>query len=265
MNHYKFISLDEVYDILITKKKSVSKFVSFTFDDGYADTFIYAYPILKKYNIPFAVNLTTGIPDRTTIFWWYLLEELLSKHDDINFEIDNKAYYFKCKTKLDKYIAFRKMRGIILRSYKDDYMMNLRKIFNSYEIDLYKPTEEIGIDWDQIKTMSKDPTVTIGSHSVSHPAFNKISEEEISKEIVASVMRIEEQLGKKVEHFCYPFGRGENGLREFANVFPEHCDHMCCLPRVYKVGNLPKAKHLPVLASGALSALTYKFKRIVTE
>lgn len=279
-NNYLFVSLDEVYDILTNKLILDKKFVSFTFDDGYADTFTNAYPIMKRYDVPFAVYLTTGIPDRTTVLWWYLLEELLSQHDNISFEINDKVYYFKCKTNVERYCVFRKMRGIILDSHQDDYMVKLRRIFDPYGIDLYKTTEELGINWDQIKAMSQDPKVTIASHGVNHLALNKISNEAIRKEIVESVKRIEEQLWRKVEHFSYPFGSTENGPREFeivraygfktatttrfANVFPEHGDHLCCLPRIYKVGKIPKVKYLDVLASGALSALTYKFKRIVT-
>lgn len=279
-NNYIFVTLDEVYEVLTTNVNIDKKFVSFTFDDGYADTFTNAYPIMKRYDIPFAVNLTTGIPDKTTVLWWYLLEELLSQHDNISFEINGQVYYFKCRTNIERYYVFRKMREIIIDSHQDDYMVKLRRIFDPYGIDLYKTTEELGINWDQIKAMSQNPKVTIASHGVNHLALNKISNEAIGKEITESVKRIEEQLGRKVEHFSYPFGSTENGPREFeivraygfktatttrfANVFREHGDYLCCLPRIYKVGKIPYVKYLDVFASGALSALAYRFKRIVT-
>ena len=279
-NNYTFVSLDELSNILFSKKINNEKLVVFTFDDGYSDILKYACPLMEKYNIPFTLNITTGIPDRTIVLWWYLLEDLLLNQDEIYFKMLNKEYYYKCKTNLEKFITFRKLRGVILRSDEEDYLLKLQRIFEPFSIDLYKKTEELGMNWDQIIAISKNPNVTIGAHSVNHLALNKISQKALEKEMMDSARRIEEKIGKKVEHFCYPFGRAENGPREFeaakacgfktatttriANVFLEHSDHLCCLPRIYKVGKISKAKYLDVLASGALSALTYKFRRIIT-
>jgi peptidoglycan/xylan/chitin deacetylase (PgdA/CDA1 family) len=127
--------------------------------------------------------------------------------------------------------------------------------------------------------MSRDPLVTIGGHTMNHKPLGKLTEEKIRQEIEGSVARIEEQIGKKVEHFSYPFGRRECGPREFAmvkemgfktavttrftNIFPEHRDHLECLPRIYKIGEIPLERYLDVLTSGALSAMVYRFQRIV--
>ena len=34
--------------------------IGLSFDDARADTFLYGYPILKKYNLPATFNITTG-------------------------------------------------------------------------------------------------------------------------------------------------------------------------------------------------------------
>jgi Predicted xylanase/chitin deacetylase len=47
-------------DLLIAKNKS-NKEIFFTFDDGYEDVYLFAYPILVKYNIPFCLFLTVSL------------------------------------------------------------------------------------------------------------------------------------------------------------------------------------------------------------
>jgi len=79
---YEFISIDRLYEILQNKEK-VKKQIVFTLDDGYKDNYKIAYPIFKKYNIPFVNYLTTSFPERNAYLWWYVLEDILIENDEI--------------------------------------------------------------------------------------------------------------------------------------------------------------------------------------
>jgi len=61
---YKSLHLDEFFENM--KKWDIpEKMVLITFDDGYADNFIYAYPILKKYNMKATIfPVTAFIKDK---------------------------------------------------------------------------------------------------------------------------------------------------------------------------------------------------------
>jgi len=67
---YRFVSIDQVCDILQGKDKG-KPFICLTFDDGYRDTYEVAYPLLKSFNVPFVVYLTTGFVDNISKMWWY--------------------------------------------------------------------------------------------------------------------------------------------------------------------------------------------------
>jgi peptidoglycan/xylan/chitin deacetylase (PgdA/CDA1 family) len=56
---YKIVSLDEVLDCVINGKCHKNA-VAITFDDGYADNYIYAYPILKKHKVKATLFLATS-------------------------------------------------------------------------------------------------------------------------------------------------------------------------------------------------------------
>lgn len=68
---YLFVALDQVREQLIKGKAFHKKFVCFTFDDGFADNYELAYPILKKHDCPFAIYVTTGFIDNRIAADWY--------------------------------------------------------------------------------------------------------------------------------------------------------------------------------------------------
>ena len=63
-NKYNVISLDKLADILNSKKKIPGKTVCITFDDGYEDNYKYAYPVLKRLNIPATIFVMTNSIDK---------------------------------------------------------------------------------------------------------------------------------------------------------------------------------------------------------
>ena len=60
---------------------------------------------------------------------------------------------------------------------------------------------------EQLKEMSENPLVTIGSHGISHRCLDTLSPEEQKREIFESKKKLEEIIGKKVEYFSYSNGR----------------------------------------------------------
>jgi peptidoglycan/xylan/chitin deacetylase (PgdA/CDA1 family) len=66
-------------------------------------------------------------------------------------------------------------------------------------------TEAKMISFDRLKKILD--VFEIGSHTVSHPDLSKVSEEKIVYELKESKKIIEDTLGVKIYHFCYPFGK----------------------------------------------------------
>ncbi len=59
-NGYKTLTSEEFYLYKLGKLKVPKKSVMITFDDGWRDNFVYAYPILKKYNLKATLFIVTN-------------------------------------------------------------------------------------------------------------------------------------------------------------------------------------------------------------
>jgi peptidoglycan/xylan/chitin deacetylase (PgdA/CDA1 family) len=135
------------------------------------------------------------------------------------------------------------------------------------------------MSWDELKSFAEDPLVTIGGHSITHCNLAHQSEDVARDELTVSRTRIEGALQRPVVHLAYPYGdRIAAASREFAlaraagyktavttrpgMVFRENADHLTALPRVSLNGNYQDARILPVLTSGAATAMWNGFRRV---
>jgi peptidoglycan/xylan/chitin deacetylase (PgdA/CDA1 family) len=112
-----------------------------------------------------------------------------------------------------------------------------------------------------------DPSVTIGSHTVSHPILLRHDSTYAACEIKESKSIIESQLGRPVRHLAFPFGdRGSVGPREFllardagyltavttrpGHLWTRHARQLTALPRVSINGNFQSEAAVHALLSG---------------
>ncbi len=246
--NFQFISIDELPEYLI--ENSSRKFVIFTLDDGYKDNLLHAYPVFKKYAVPFTIYITNNFINGTAVMWWYLLEEVLLNNEQISFNWQGKHFEFHCSTLSQKESAFEDLRKMIVTELTPDrHLEQLGEIFGKYIGDLYSYTKEHALSWKEVRKLSEDPLTTIGAHTANHFPLRQLSSDELEDEICRSREELKKQLKREIHHFAYPFGKKmEAGIKEFefvkhqgfktavttniGNVFSEHIDHLHKLPRV---------------------------------
>jgi len=69
---YNVLPLEAAANLIKDKKKIPAKTVVITFDDGYKDNYTYAFPVLKKYNLPatiFIIINEVGRPQQDRLSW----------------------------------------------------------------------------------------------------------------------------------------------------------------------------------------------------
>lgn len=67
-NNYKTLTMDELYNHLKNNKPFPNKSIVLTFDDGYADNFLSAYPIIKENGFKATIFVITDTIDKNSYY-----------------------------------------------------------------------------------------------------------------------------------------------------------------------------------------------------
>jgi peptidoglycan/xylan/chitin deacetylase (PgdA/CDA1 family) len=273
------ISLDDMQAWLLRPRHG-RRFVCLTFDDGYRDNLVHAYPILKRHRVPFAIYVPTSFPDRLGDLWWLTLETVIATQTRIGLVMEGQDRYFACATPSAKREVFATLYWWLRGLQSEE---ELRRIVHDlavrYDVDAGTRCDQLCLTWAELRELSADPLVTIGAHTVNHVMLKKCPEAVVQREMEMSVGVIEAALGVRPQHFSYPVGDPTSaGPREFAIahalgfktavttrpgvLFPEHRDHLMALPRISLNGEFQRLRYVKVLTSGAATGLWNGFKRV---
>ena len=274
------ISLDEMHRRFIAGEFQ-RRFVCITFDDGYKDIKQFAYPLLKKYEMPFALYIATSFPDRIGELWWLGLEAVIAQNSRIGMLINGQQQFFDCGTVSEKRELWDAVYGY-LRSMKteDELRAVVRDLCACHRVDMAAFCRDLCMDWEEIAELAADPLCTIGAHTVNHKMLMKVPDDAaVRAEMEMSRAVIEAALGTRPEHLAYPVGDPTSaGPREFriaselgfktavttrpGVLFRAHRDHLTALPRISVNGEFQQARYLKVLVSGAATAMWNGFRRV---
>lgn len=187
------------------------KKVVVTFDDGYADTLLNAYPILEEFDIPASVYITTGMIDKKSEFWWDELEELIVKilSDDGLHAVE-------------RIVQEEFGVSVSVGGGRENFYLQLTPLFKPMteariaevlsKIRRVAGTEALARDPQRPMTMaelielSKKPLIEIGAHTVHHESLGHLDYATQYSEMKNSKAFLEKNLEIKVRTIAYPFG-----------------------------------------------------------
>jgi len=203
--YYRVVTLAEVTKRL-TQGGPPEPVVAITFDDGYKDNYLNAFPILQRYGLPATIFLTTGSVDSRERLWFERLS-LAAKKTLLTFldlEIDHPRRIWlrtpaeRLRAK-DQIIALvRTLPDAERRKWVEDIVTQLGGAGGD--------TEDTMLTWEQIRYMKRHG-IDFGGHTVTHPFVSRLTAEQGAWEVSECKRRIEAELQGPVEHFAYPNGR----------------------------------------------------------
>jgi len=269
---FEIIALDEVKARLQGDSAGRKPFAVFTLDDGYKDNRDFAYPVFKRHDASFTIYVPTAYADGHGELWWLAFEEALRRLPHVDVDCDGVVRSYSLATDAEKSRAFHELYWWLRKIPEEPARAVVRALAEKAGFEVASLCRELVMDWNEIRALADDPLVTIAAHTSNHFALAKLRPEDARREIADSVARVEQELGKPVRHFSYPYGdEGSAGQREFeiardlgietavttrkGLLRNGHADAMTALPRLSLNGDYQDIRYVKVLLSGLPFAL----------
>jgi peptidoglycan/xylan/chitin deacetylase (PgdA/CDA1 family) len=210
---YNPMRLRETVSILNGRQEACDYAAVITFDDGFKNNYTCAYPIMKHFEIPSTIFVTTSFIDKNPRFggllWTDYISSILSstkveRLDLTEFglgviDLTDEIKRYEAKG----YICYelKKMDTDAKNRIIEEIGRKLRSEVSEYDYSIFQ-----SMDWENIAELSKDGSVEIGAHSVNHEILPNLPPGTMEREILDSKEIIERRTGGRVSSFAYPNG-----------------------------------------------------------
>lgn len=214
--YYQFVSLSEATKMLAGIRPLVANSLVLTFDDGYRNNLASALPILRRFNAPATIFLSTGNVTEQKPFWFDRLDyaiQAISKDATCQRRIPELVEIdFSSRNTLTRsFLAFiRKERkryssNSAMRLDMEDLIERLEQCSGRGLADIFADDPWSGVvTWDEVKQAAAE--VDFGSHGVDHPLLALLSPTKAKQELADSRDAIEFHTGRPCRHLAYPDG-----------------------------------------------------------
>lgn len=196
-------TLDDVL-LFVTGQKSIPKrSVVVTFDDGFADNFEIAAPILDRYGIIGAFYITVDTIEASHPPWFCRLRHAFA-NTRVKKWLDSTTHIvYLLVGNEERNSAFLASCARCASLAGDSQNRAIKAIENELEIEFLNTNGNLMMNWAQIRALHRTGH-TIGSHSLTHPNLAHVGTIDLNKEIGNSKSRLENELKSPIVHFSYP-------------------------------------------------------------
>jgi peptidoglycan/xylan/chitin deacetylase (PgdA/CDA1 family) len=204
--NFNVIDLDSLQAYLFNNKPLPKRPLLITFDDGYLDNYLNAYPVLKRYGFPAVIFLISSRMDNPSRLWW-----------------DECGYCFRFTQKTDAVLPLIGEQSWTTledrRSVREQLMRRLKQIPDEAKqeavqqmreaLAVESDNEKLFMNWDQVREIVGNG-ISCQPHTVTHPIMTRVSFEEQKRQLVESRARVRAETGLAADAFAYPNGRLED-------------------------------------------------------
>jgi peptidoglycan/xylan/chitin deacetylase (PgdA/CDA1 family) len=188
--------------------RSTGGAVALTFDDAYA-SLLDSLPFFRAERLPLTIFVTTEAAARGGRFWWDRTDDLFSRVSAERWatferEIGVPVEYHEGQPA--EFGPLRPLRQWILAAFKGRWPAELESALTALESEVQFQTSQRSMTFAELATMSREPLVDFGVHTVSHPVLPLLDPAEFHVEVAGAHEILKRELPRVQPILAIPFG-----------------------------------------------------------
>lgn len=214
--HFRVVPMAQLAEEIRTNTVKTYS-VAITFDDGHGDFYTHAWPLLKQYQLPAALYVTTGFLDQKCWLWPDLLRYLLIKTECESVRVEEIGELPLGSTHILK--TWNSLGDYCLTLNSEERMKFLAQLAVQLEVEPgeYAKAPFSSVTWDQLREMNSEG-LEVGSHTLSHPILSSLTPAQLEDELTLSYQRIQTEIGQPPLGICYPNGMAKDISKDVERV-----------------------------------------------
>ncbi len=215
--HYNVLPLSTVARAVREHQRLPPSTAAITIDDGFADFYEVAYPILRQRRMPATVFAVTDFVDGKQWIWTDRLRFLLGRvrADRIALNVLGSRIVTELTDDASRRQLASRINTLLKRQPDEvkDEQIQLVAAQCAVTMPAAPPADYGPCTWEQLREMESSG-IEVGSHTVTHPILTRVPSDRLRLELEGSRRRLEEMLGHPVAVFCYPNGSYDRAVRD---------------------------------------------------
>jgi peptidoglycan/xylan/chitin deacetylase (PgdA/CDA1 family) len=199
---FRPISLDEAVKHVCSGDDLPKRSVVVTFDDGYADNYEVAMPVLNQTGVPATFYVTVDCVESRRLPWPSRLRFAFRNTKHLEWT-DSSGKRWTLNRPADREEAFLsscdeccQLSGVAQEQFLD-------RVEQQLNVKIPFPQNSVMLSYEQTRALQRHGH-TVGSHTMTHPNMAYLKDDEVDHELTESKRRLELNLEAPIRHFSYP-------------------------------------------------------------
>jgi peptidoglycan/xylan/chitin deacetylase (PgdA/CDA1 family) len=205
---YTVLPLPELVDLVTRGVKLPPRALAITFDDGYADNYRLAFPVLERLGLTATVYVTTSCLEDGPPLWMSAVRAVVLKTKSAELDVPGIGRVQLGPSEGRGPAARAVTRSLVPLS-GTERNERLAAIVAAAGVDPARELASTMLTWQEVRALARGGW-TIGAHTVSHANVALTAVGEAESEIAGSRAALAAAIGQPVQHFAYPNTGGEH-------------------------------------------------------
>lgn len=182
--------------------------LALTFDDGWRDNALHAFPLLQAHGLPASIFLSTDFIGSPQRFWWEAIGETLwgSFGEEAREQLGERLRQHLSLPEELRTAGAEQRRSQALEQFLQQLKGLSAATLQELADGCPSPPEPHALDWQQVQAMEASGLIRFGPHGASHAILTGLDDDRLEADLRRSHEAIGTHCQAPLPVYCYPNG-----------------------------------------------------------